>query len=484
MLCGYFHAQMREVPLAQARGRRIAIIGAGFSGSLLAVHLLRRSGPEDRVYLIERSAGFGRGLAYATGNPYHLLNVRAGNMSALSDQPDHFLEWLRALPEDERGAVSVTEDRLTFVSRQLYGSYIQHILGREIWSAESAHRLFLVADEAVALHPAGEGYSLEVAGGRRYEVDAVALAMGNFPPEGDARGYIANPWSPAATAELDSDVPVLLVGTGLTMVDTVVTLLEQKHRGPILAISRRGLLPRRHAAVTPHPRFLPAAEAPHGVRALLRRVRVEVRHATAEGRDWRAVIDALRPDTRDLWRNLPLAEKKRFLRHLRPWWDVHRHRMAPSVAARIERALERKQLQIRRARLGRVTAKRGGVDVELLPVGGAPAEQIEVDRVINCMGPLADMSRIASPLLRALLESGAARPDPLDLGLEVSAEGAVIDAAGRPSDKLFAAGPLTKGVFWETTAVPDIRVQCERLADHILARVQPRAADETEAKSA
>ena len=245
--------------MADARGRRIAIIGAGFSGSLLAVHLLRRSTPDDRIYLVERSAGFGRGLAYATGNPHHLLNVRAGNMSALSDQPDHFLEWLRALPENERAEVSVSEDRLTFASRQLYGSYIQHILGREIWGAESAHRLYLVADEAVALHPSGEGFSLETGCGRCYDVDAVALAVGNFPPEGDTRGYIANPWSPAATADLEPDARMLLVGSGLTMVDMVVTLLEKGHRGPILAISRRGLLPRRHAAVTPHPRFLPAA---------------------------------------------------------------------------------------------------------------------------------------------------------------------------------------------------------------------------------
>ena len=482
MLRGYFYAQMREVPLAQVRGRQIAIIGAGFSGSLLAVHLLRRTGPEDRVYLIERSAGFGRGLVYASGNPHHLLNVRAGNMSAFSDHPDHFLEWLRALPENERSAVSVSEDRLTFVSRQLYGSYIQHILGREIWSAESAHRLYLIADEAVALHPAGAGYSLEVAGGLRYEVDAAALAMGNFPPEGDARGYIANPWSQGATADLDSDAPVLLVGTGLTMVDTVISLLDQKHRGPILAISRRGLLPRRHAAVAPHPRFLPAGEAPRSLRALLKTVRAEIRHATAPCRDWRAVIDSLRPDTRDLWRNLPLEEKQRFLRHLRPWWDVHRHRMAPSVAGRIERALERGQLQIRRARLGRLTPKRGGVEVELLPVAGAPAEQIEAERVINCMGPLSDLSRVAAPLIRGLLASGAVRSDPLNLGIEVSGEGAVIDAAGRVARNLFAVGPLTKGVFWETTAVPDIRIQCERLADHILERVEGKIPEDIPAK--
>jgi uncharacterized NAD(P)/FAD-binding protein YdhS len=448
-------------------GRRIVIIGAGFSGSLLAVHLLRRSRPEDRVFLIERNAGFGRGLAYATGNPRHLLNVRAGNMSAFSDQPDHFLEWIRALPEADRGAVQVTVDRLTFVSRRLYGSYIQHILAQEIWSKEYGNRLCLVADEAIALHHTDGHYRVEVGCGQHYEADAVALAVGNFPPEGDTPRYVANPWDAAAVAGLDQDGPILLIGTGLTMIDVVVSLLDQRHRGPIHAISRRGLLPRTHAAATPGPRFLPASSAPQRVLALLTLVRQEVDRAAAEGRDWRAVVDALRPDTQDLWRGLPLAEKQRFLRHLRPWWDVHRHRMSPGVAARIQAARARGQLTVSRARLGRLTPKRGGIEAELLSVGGTSVTT-RVDRVINCSGPLSGISRIPAPLIRALLSEGGARPDPLDLGLDVTGEGAVIDVSGRISDRLFAVGPITKGVFWETTAVPDIRLQCERLATHIL----------------
>jgi len=460
--------------MTAARGRRIAIIGAGFSGSLLAVHLLRRSLSEDRIYLIERSAGFGRGLAYATGNPHHLLNVRAGNMSAFSDQPDHFLHWIEGLAAEERQTTTVGDGRLTFVSRRLYGSYIQHILGREIWAPGGAHRLRLVADEAVALHPADPGYSVEVAGGRRYPVDGVALALGNFAPEGDTRGYVANPWSPSATEDLDADARVLLVGTGLTMVDLVLSLLDRGHRGPILAISRRGLLPRRHASTTPHPRFLSPADAPRTVLGLLRAVRGEIRRISPDESQWRSVIDSLRPDTQALWRSLNLAEKQRFLRHLRPWWDVHRHRMAPSVAERIDRTLERGQLRIRRARLGRLTPSRGSVGVELLPVGGVPAERIEVERVINCSGPLSRFSHFDSAIVRALLQSGRIRPDPLDLGVDVTGDGAVINAAGHVPDDLFAVGPMTRGVFWESTAVPDIRVQCERLADHILRCVRPR----------
>ena len=453
------------------RGREIAIIGAGFSGTLLAVHLLRRAQPDDRILLIERNAAFGRGTAYATGNDGHLLNVRAGNMSAFSGRPDHFLDWLHRHPQ-AASAMVTTPDRLTFVSRRLYGSYIQDILTGEIAGERGAPRLGLVADEAVALHPAGGRHRLEVAGGRQYEADIVVLAIGNFPPQGNEPGYIANPWDPAALTGIDPDGSVLLVGTGLTMIDTVISLLDQNHCGPIHAISRRGLLPRTHAAVTAVDRILPSATAPRRVLALLQRIRAEVARAEARGQDWRAVLDSLRPDTRDLWRNLPPAEKQRFLRHIRPWWDVHRHRMAPSVAARIAAVLNAGQLTIERARLGRLTRKGRLVDVELRPVrGGAAPVYRQVERVINCSGPLGDIERIASPLVQDLLRSGQLRPDPLGIGLDVTNEGAAIDRQGRVSESLYAVGPIARGVFWESTAVPDIRLHCEALADHLLAAV-------------
>jgi uncharacterized NAD(P)/FAD-binding protein YdhS len=388
-------------------GRHIAIVGAGFSGSLMAVQLLRRSRPNDRVYLIERNAEFGRGLAYSTGNPRHLLNVRAGNMSAFSEQPDHFLNWLRSLPDEERAAASVTEDRLTFVSRRTYGTYIQQILGREIWNVESGHRLYLVADEAVALHRAPFGYRLEVGCGRQYDVHAVVLAVGNFPPEGDTPGYAPNPWEADVLASLHPDASVLLVGTGLTMVDVVISLLDLKHRGAIHAISRRGLLPRTHAAVPPGARFLSAETAPRSLLGLLRLVRREIERGAQQGRDWRAVIDSLRPDTQSLWRGLPLAEKQRFMRHMRAWWDVHRHRMAPSIAARIDAAIKRGQLSIERARLVRMTGKPEGVEVEIRPVNAEKMQVMTVARVVNCSGPTAvpDIRVQCERLARHLMES-------------------------------------------------------------------------------
>jgi uncharacterized NAD(P)/FAD-binding protein YdhS len=460
------------------RGRRIAIIGAGFSGSLLAVQLLRRSRPGDRFYLVERSAAFGRGLAYATGNPQHLLNVRAGNMSAFSDQPEHFLRWLVARQPAELADAGGT-DRFTFVSRRLYGSYIQDLLADQLWGAGATHRLFLVTDEAVDIDRQGESLWLEVDGGRKFEVDAAVLAVGNLHPEESISGYAVNPWDPEALAGLDPNAAVLLIGTGLTMVDVVLSLLGRGHRGEIRAVSRRGLLPRVHAPVAARPSFLAAESAPRTVLALLRALRREIARAALEGADWRVVIDSLRPATQELWLRLPLVEKQRFLRHLRPWWDVHRHRMAPAVAARIRHAQGRGQLRLQRGRIARMLPERGHIAVELSSVGAKVSETFHAQRVINCTGPFCDMTRVSHRLIRRLLHDGQARADALCLGLDVTREGAVIRGDGQVSRALFAIGPITRGVFWESVAVPDIRILCERLADHLLGALTDRAPSAT-----
>src|SRR5262245_43471464 len=238
---------------------RIAIIGAGFSGSLLAVQLLQRFLPNARIYLIEKNAQFGRGLAYSTGNPNHMLNVRAGRMSAFADEPDHFAQWLRSYATAKGEAEAGWSGSDQFVPRRLYGAYIQDLLGNEIWQAGNGRNLYLVPDEAVALWQRPDGLSLQVRSGRTYEIDVAVLATGNFPHDDSAAHHFVNPWSPQALAGLEPEAPVLLIGTGLTMIDTVISLLDQAHSGPIHAVSRRGLLPRRHGEAPPQPP-LPLAE--------------------------------------------------------------------------------------------------------------------------------------------------------------------------------------------------------------------------------
>jgi uncharacterized NAD(P)/FAD-binding protein YdhS len=448
--------------MTSAAGPRIAIIGAGFSGSLLAVQLLKRALPNGSIYLIAKNAQFGGGLAYSTGNANHLLNVRASRMSAFVDEPDHFVNWLRRR-DNSANAAAAAGPVDTFVPRQLYGAYIQDLLGNEIWQTGRGRYLHLVPDEATAIEPIADGLVVEVGTGRRYEVDGAVLAVGNFPNKNATAHYFGNPWDARATADLDPQAPVLLIGTGLTMVDSVISLLDAGHRGRIYALSRRGLLPRRHGDAPAHGSTWLSDADLGSVTDILRAVRREARTAIHET-VWRSVVDALRPYTQQLWQGLSPDERRRFLRHLRPWWDVHRHRMAPAVADVIERTAQSGQLTLLAGRLQQITATPEGVEVGLLRRGLESPEHLRVARVIDCSGPQCDYGDIANPLVRNLLDQGLARPDPLRLGLDVTLDSAVIDRDGNPSPRLFALGPVTRGIFWEITSVPDIREQCWKVA--------------------
>ncbi len=303
------------------------------------------------------------------------------------------------------------------------------------------------------------------------------LAVGNLPPEPphladaafyDGPLYRPDPWAPDALEGLDPDAPVLLIGTGLTMVDMVVSLLDRGHRGRIHALSRRGLLPQRHAGPSA---AVEAPALPTRLVPLMRAIRHAARRAGPGA--WHGVIDGLRPFTVDLWQALSPEDRQRFLRHLRRWWDVHRHRMAPAVAGRLDAARVDGQLEVHAGWL-RALARLpdGRAQATYLSRGDGWPEQVSAARVINCAGPGADYARVRHPLVRSLLGDGLVRPDPLRLGLDVTGSCATLNREGAISRRLFAAGPITKGAFWEITAVPDIRRQCEALAMHVAALVR------------
>jgi len=461
----------------------IAIVGAGFSGTLMALHLLRHCPEDTNVVLCERHAQFGPGAAYATGNANHLLNVPAGRMSAFHDRPQDFLEWLQS-----REPVTETAPTANcYVPRQVFGNYIRHLLLQEIKRPSNKGRLKLVRGRVTALTEQADGLTLQLNRRRSVAADFVVIATGNFPPEAppgaeptviESPHYRGDPWAPDAFSELDPDAPVLLIGTGLTMVDGVIELLDRQHRGPIHALSRRGLLPRRHATNAAHPATgIQRRSLPTELNALTRLLRAESENIVAKGGTWQSVIDQIRPFTQDVWLDLSLTDQKRFLRHLRPWWDVHRHRMAPSVAERIDSARATTQLRIHVGRIN--TLQRNADGVRLVYRARAGGEQVTLDvaRVINCAGPGCDFERIVDPLIRSLLQTGTVRPDRLRLGLDVTATCALKNRQGAVSHRLFATGPITKGAFWEMTAVPDIRRQCEFLAKHLgmLVRTAPAA---------
>lgn len=466
---------------------RIAIVGAGFSGTLLAAHLVERCRHGVQVRLYERGNSFARGMAYSTSNPSHLLNAPAGRMSAFPDRPDDFVEWLRGLPPRFCPSLPERVSGADFVSRRLYGAYLQHILGEALWGRRGRSTLDLVTDEARDVEDTPHGLDVTTALGRRAMADVVVLAAGNLPPSpppvadpafyASAR-YRNDPWEPGALDDLDPDAPVLLIGTGLTMVDCLVSLLDQGHRGPVHALSRRGLLPRAHAPCARPASAIDPGDLPGTMVGLLRFLRAEGRAAEAEGRDWRCVLDGMRGHLPALWQGLAEGERRRFLRHLRPWWDVHRHRMAPAVARRVEAALASGRLRTHAARIERYVppaedGPAGLVTVECRGRGGGRV-RVEAARVINCTGPALDPMGARDPLVSNLLASGMAAPGELGLGIETTPEGRVVAAHGAPHANVYAVGPLTRERFWESTAVGEIRAQVLALAEHLVERLEGR----------
>ncbi|HUB15337.1 MAG TPA: FAD/NAD(P)-binding protein [Acetobacteraceae bacterium] len=464
---------MRKRPQAGPARRRIGIVGAGFSGTMLAVHLLHELRAPADIFLFDRAGAFGRGLAYSTRNPQHLLNARVANMSAFNDDPQHFIRWLWADDDALGYSLSVPPTGHAFVSRATYGAYLADVL-REA-SGESRHgaALHRLASDVVGLRREGDGLRLDCADGPAMAVDQAVLCVGNFPRVAPfepaallnaSPRFIADPWDDTAFARIGPDDAVVLVGTGLTMVDVAIDLVSRGHRAPLRAFSQRGLTPAVHQQTRTYPVFFDRRRLPASVLQQLRLVRREVQRGAAAGYDWRSVLDAIRPLVQDLWRVLPLAERRRFLRHLRPYWDVHRHRMAPDNANQLAKLSRAGRLVTTAARTDTVIVEEEQIILALKPRGGSDRFIWRADWLVNCSGPECDYRRIDHPLIRCLLDSALARPDPLNLGLDVGADFAVVAADGQPSPVLYALGPPTRGALWEITAVPDIRAQCATLA--------------------
>jgi len=442
--------------------RSIAVIGAGFSGTLLAVQLLRRAGPADRIYLFDASARIGRGLAYSTGDSLHLLNVRVSNMSAFPDEPDHFLDWLHV--NGARHGLPVPEP-FSFVPRKVFGDYVGSLLRETLWGEGKARNFFLLNDEVVSIQDDSQGLRLVVDGGRSFRVDVAVLATGNEAENLRGSVYQRNPWSPAALAGLEPDDAVLFIGSGLTMVDLATTLIERGHNGPLHALSRRGLLPQAHLpGALAYPHLVPPVGA--SPLALLGWLRSEIGTLPANG-NWRDVVDALRPYTQQIWLGWTTAQRAQFLRHLRPYWEVRRHRMAPRIAKILSEARSRGQLRVHAGRILDMKIDGSAARVSFMARGGRGMHNLTVARIVDCTGPRTNYEAGAGRLLRGLMIAGLARPDPLRLGLDVDLNSAVIGRKGKASGKLFAVGPVTRGTFWEIIAVPDIRVQCADLARYL-----------------
>jgi uncharacterized NAD(P)/FAD-binding protein YdhS len=449
-----------RAPLAGARS--VAIVGGGASGALMAAHLLKRAAGGVRLTLFEPRAQVGRGLAYATENERHRLNVRASNMSAFPDEPDHFWRWLRANGYEG-------EDRFCFVPRSVYGRYLASLIEDRL-AETGATRVRWLRKTVIGLAPRGGSVVLRFSGSETAAFDVAILCCGHEPAERLAAPFVS-PWEEPSSWNAAPDSTILILGTGLTMVDAAISLSESGHRGPIVALSRRGLLPQAHRRVERAPIAEAELPSPARLAPFLRWLRARARDEMQRGGDWRSVIDGLRPHTQAIWRAMPSESRRRFLAHARPWWDTHRHRMAPEVETTIAALIESGQLRIVSGRVLEVNPKRdGGASVSVRPRASAAAFELEVSRIVSCQGLTSDPRASANPLVAQLLAEGMARVDPLGIGLDVDGDCALIDASGRASERVFAVGPMSQAAFWEVIAVPDIRLQAASLAHRLTGR--------------
>ena len=454
--------------------RTIVIIGAGFSGTAVAINLLRLGrGLPLRVVLLDR-AQMARGLAYRKLRHRCLLNVPAGRISANPDEPLEFLRFAQ-----QRDASVTAGD---FVPRELYGDYLEAALKAAEDGASGNIGLLRVYGEALALENIHRSSALNVhlLDGRTLRADQVVLALGNSAPSplpgraalGNSSRVINDPW--AALPRFRAGETVLIAGTGLTMADVVCAGMPAAKGGVLIhAISRHGLLPAPQAMVGPAADSQEAAArlktAASSVRRLLREVRQWCRRIEQRGGDWREAFSLLRDLAPALWQGLSHAERRRFLRHVRPYWDVHRHRLPESQWDRLENFRRQGQVQVHAGHILGIARAGKQLAVTQRPRGASAASVLMVDRVVNCTGPNHDIRRTPDRLLRSLVSSGTAIRDPLGLGLETTAGGALVSTRGLASRNIYYIGPLLRAAHWEATAVGELRVHARNLAALLLA---------------
>jgi uncharacterized NAD(P)/FAD-binding protein YdhS len=450
----------------------VAIIGGGFSGATVALNLLRHL-PADatpRITIIEPRKQLGGGVAYSSTDPAHRLNVPAARMLVLGEEPGAFEEWFKtsgALRDDPE---ALLDDGRIYPRRQAFGQYVNSLL---IEAAAGSPGFRHLQAQALSVTRQNAGFEITTDGGI-VQADIVVLAVSHPPPAipGPLRGiagqsnFIANPWPDAALAGIAPAARVLIIGTALSTADVIASLQAQQHSGPVLAVSRRGLVSRLRKMAQTEP-FGDFTTAPcRTALALLRRVRQTVNAAESSGSSWGAVMDGLRVQGLTVWSALPRLEKSRFLRHLRPFWDVHRYQVAPQLAAITQAQCDAGRLAIRAARIVDIRMDGQAFEV-LLKFRGEATIWEKFDAIINCTGPDHSRVTVTNPVLAALKDAGLILPDPHGLGLQTDLTARAIDASGKPQPRLFVSGPLARAAFGELMGLPQVSLHAALVAEEI-----------------
>jgi uncharacterized NAD(P)/FAD-binding protein YdhS len=432
------------------------IAGGGASGVLVAARLAYKS-PDARVVIVEPRAALGRGMAYSTPYAGHILNVPAARMSAFGEDPEHFVRFIR-------GRYGETYAPDAFVPRPIYGEYLESV-AREA-AAYAGERWRHVQASILATSIDGSSVRVICDDGASVFGDALIVATGNAQPAPWMRAnadvlvsdrFFASAWDDGALTPRNLDEAMLLLGTGLTAVDALIGLRSNGHRGTIWMVSRRGLLPHEHRLFDAPPQANPDATSMHDLLGAFRAV-------ASRPKQWRAALDGLRPRTNALWQALSVNDQRRFVRHVMPYWNVHRHRMAPQVARTVAGEISSGTLRMLAGRTGVFAQCEDGFVVPVTLRQTHRTIELTVGRVINCSGPAHDVRLLENPLIGNLIEQGIMQPAEIGIGPDVAPSGALRDANGSDSMRVFAIGPVRYGTLIETTAMPEIRAQAEELA--------------------
>jgi len=467
--------QARDV----TREADILIIGGGLSGAMLAAQLLRLPGRRE-VLIVEPRSELGRGEAYSAVELGHTLNGNAARMSVDPDNADDLTQWLTAFieaggwPESDQQHVPVSE---LFPPRGIFGLYVQQRLAQaRAQGAQHGSTADHVRAQAVDVQIEGGAVRVTLNDGQTLHGRFAVLATGMFPaartPQTASSGLNAaalDPWDVAAMRQLDPQSTVLIVGSGLTMVDAVVSLEQAGHRGPIEVFSRHGLLPHVRRQPPAWVDFLAEDRSLRSPRQLMRALREQCRQAMAQGIDWQAPLDTVRAHIGRLWNQASDVQRRQFVRHVRPWWESHHHRSPPLSAELVARLHGEGRLRIQAASFkGLASSPEGTVGIRIRRRGEAGLTVVQGAALINSSGIEYDWRRVARPLPQQLLARGLIQPGPLALGIAARADGTVLGAQGEATGRLFAMGPPLRGMWWESTAVTDVASQAKALAARLV----------------
>ena len=452
----------------------IAIIGAGFSGTLVLANIVKTAQENCSIAIIDKLESFNKGIAYNPSSSMFLLNVATKRMSAFSNDPDHFLNWVCKQNSFELFSREALAN--SFLPRDIYRQYLSSIWDETIELAQSKNiQIECFFSYAENINLLDEKYIITTESGDSIIAKQVILSTGNQTPSNKAlrqkldnnhSRYFQNPWKIETITNFEPELNILIIGNGLTMVDTTMGLVENHFQNKIYAVSPNGfnVLPHLHNNIA-YIFDLDLDDPNFSLTYLLRKVNAEVKKLSKLGITSEPVVDALRSKTQEIWKKLTVAEKRFFMRHLRHIWGVSRHRIAPHIYRKIQNLRINKKLEVIAGEIHKISDAGTHLEVTLFNKKSNKFKTIQVSRIINCTGPQTNLKESENALLHKLFVEGFLSQDELNLGTKIDLKTyEILDSNNKRVPCFYTLGVNLKGELWESVAIPELKVQAKEVA--------------------